>query len=121
MIKRRLLIALAIILVVVALLSSYFTFTCFSDGQRAGSIIKFSHKGMIFKTAEGEMMQRVLVASAPQDTWKFSCNDPAVEAMINEAMIKGDPVVLHYCQKYYTFSWQGDTEYFITKVDKITN
>jgi hypothetical protein len=121
MIKRRLLIALAVILVIVALLSSYFTFTCFSDGQRAGSVIKFSHKGMIFKTYEGEMMQRAVVASAPQDTWHFSCNDSAVEAQINDAMIKGDHVVLHYCQKYYTFFWQGETEYFITKVDKIAN
>jgi hypothetical protein len=121
MIKRRLLIALAVLLFVVALLSSYFTFTCFSDGQRAGSIIKFSNKGVVFKTSEGEMMQRALVASAPQDTWKFSCMDAAVGAQINEAMIKGEPVVLHYCQKYYSFFWQGETEYFITKVDKITN
>lgn len=121
MLKRRLLIALAVILVIVALLSSYFTFTCFSDGQRAGSIIKFSSKGVIFKTSEGEMMQRALVASAPQDTWKFSCDDATVKTQINDAMISGNPVVLHYCQKYYSFFWQGETEYFITKVDKINN
>ena len=118
MIKRRLLIALAIILVIGILRGSYFTFSCYSEGSRAGSVIKFSHKGVIFKTWEGEMMQRT-VSLPTQDTWHFSCKDDSISQQINDAMSHGNKVDLHYCEKFYSFFWQGETQYFIDRVTVI--
>jgi hypothetical protein len=106
------------ILLVALLIASYFTFTCYSDGKRAGNVIKFSHKGMIFKTWEGELIQRNL-SLAPSDTWHFSVQDPAVAKQIEDAMSKGQHLDMEYCEKFYKFFWQGETNYFITNAKAI--
>jgi hypothetical protein len=113
-ILRRIVIALIISGVLFAIVGTYILVGCFSDGERAGNVIKFSRKGYIFKTWEGELVQRNF--STPSDTWYFSVQDEAMAQQINDAMAKGSRVSLHYCQKYYNFFWQGDTEYFIDKV-----
>ena len=104
-----------IVLVLGLLIGSYFTFGSFSDGNRAGTVIKLSHKGMVFKTYEGELIQRTL-SNAPGDTWHFSVSDPAIVAQINDAMAHNQHVNLIYCEKYYKFFWQGDTDYFVTGI-----
>jgi hypothetical protein len=111
--KGKIISTLLIILVIAALIGAYLTFGCYSSGKRAGNVIKFSHKGMIFKTWEGEMIQRNF-SVAPGDTWKFSVSDENVVNQINDAMSHGQTVDLQYCEKYYKFFWQGETSYFIT-------
>jgi hypothetical protein len=106
---------LSIILVVGILLGSYFAFSCFSDGHRAGTVIKFSRKGIAFKTYEGELIQRTF-STAPGDTWHFSVTDPSVVAKIEDAMAHGQHVDLTYCQKFFKFFWQGETDYFVADV-----
>jgi len=113
-IYRRIMVTLMISAVLIVLAGAYFLVGCLSDGERAGHVIKFSHKGYLFKTWEGELVQRNFSTQA--DTWTFSVKDPAVVQQINTALAKGDRVTLHYCQKYYTFFWQGDTDYFIDGV-----
>ena len=115
---RRFFIKLLLVTVILLLIAAaFFTFTTMSEGTRSGSVIKFSHKGMIFKTWEGELVQRNFSTQA--DTWRFSVNDDEVARQMNEAMIKGDKVALHYHQKYFKLFWQGDTEYFIHKIDRM--
>ncbi len=114
-IRGKIIATLLTVLVVLALLGSYFTFVCYSDGNRAGTVIKLSHKGVIFKTYEGELIQRTL-SNAPGDTWHFTVADPAVVAKINDAMARNQHVDLKYCQKFYKFFWQGETEYFVNGV-----
>jgi hypothetical protein len=111
---KRIVIALIISAVLFAIVGTYILTGCFSEGDRAGNVIKFSKKGYIFKTWEGELVQRNFSTQA--DTWVFSVTDDAMATQLNDAMAKGERVSLHYCQKYYTFFWQGDTEYFIDKV-----
>jgi uncharacterized protein YwgA len=111
--KGKIFTTLGVILLLLIAASYYFATGCYSDGERAGRVIKLSNKGMIFKTNEGELIQRNL-SMAPSDTWHFSVNSPAIVAKINDAMAKDQQVVLTYCQRYYVFFWQGDTEYFIT-------
>lgn len=119
-ILKRIAIALVIAAVLFVIAGTYLLVGCFSDGERAGNVIKFSSKGYIFKTYEGgELVQRNFSTQA--DTWLFSASDEAVANQINDAMIKGHRVTLHYCQRYYTFFWQGETEYFIDKVTVVPN
>src|SRR5688500_17861800 len=49
----------------------------FSVGERAGVLQKFSRKGWICKTYEGEVAQYVVGGVAPQ-IWYFSVRDDAV-------------------------------------------
>ena len=108
---------LVAVVILVVLGAAFFTFTNMSEGTRSGSVIKFSHKGYVFKTWEGELVQRNFSTQA--DTWHFSVNDDEIAREINEAVNKGEKVALHYRQKYFKLFWQGDTEYFIHKIDRV--
>lgn len=48
---------LIVVLVILAVLAggSYYMFGSYSDGNRAGTVIKRSRKGLLFKTYEGEL------------------------------------------------------------------
>lgn len=114
---KRLLIIVIISVILSSIVGTYVMASCYSEGERSGNIIKFSHKGYIFKTWEGELVQRNFSTQA--DTWYFSVNNPAVAQQINTAVAQGNRVSLHYCEKVYTFFWQGETKYFIDKVTVI--
>lgn len=111
---KRITIAIIIAAVLSAIIGTYFLSACYSNGQRVGIVNKFSKKGNIFKTYEGELMQRAL--STTGDTWLFSVKDEAVAREIENAMNQGARVSIQYCEKYYVFPWEGDTGYFIEKV-----
>ena len=115
MIKRIILIA-ALIAVLVGGLVSYFYFEGnFSDGFRAGIIVKFSEKGYVFKTNEGQLQ-----LGNSNTIWDFSVeHDPAVLKQIEEATEGGYRVKVFYNEKYYQFDYRGDTKYIVYKVEKV--
>jgi hypothetical protein len=68
----------------------------YSDGERAGYVQKFSRKGWVCKTWEGELAMATLPGTLPE-VFPFTVWDDAVAAQINERM--GQRVVLHYREK----------------------
>jgi hypothetical protein len=120
-IKKQVIKYTLILLVLVALIMSYFIFTPYSEGARAGTLVKLSKKGYLFKTYEGELSQTMYVgdqaaASSSSKLWEFSVsgkNEALIKALEN-ALLTGHRVELNYEEKYIVFSWQGDTKYFIT-------
>lgn len=94
----------------------------FSSGYRAGVPIKVSHKGVLFKTWEGQLNVGGLTNSgqgAIPTTWEFSIptSNQVVRDNIEEAITKGKRVKLFYSEKYVKFFWRGDTKYFVYKVE----
>lgn len=86
----------------------------FSRGERAGYVQKFSHKGWICKTWEGEL-QMIPVPGAIPDKFLFSVRDDAIAQKINNYM--GKKVTLHYEQhKGVPTNCFGETEYFVTEI-----
>ncbi len=89
----------------------------FSKGERAGYVQKFSHKGWICKTWEGEL-QMIPVPGAIPEKFLFSVRDDATAQKINNAV--GKKVTLYYEQhKGVPTSCFGETEYFITDIKVI--
>lgn len=86
----------------------------YSEGYRAGELVKFSHKGLIFKTWEGEISQGVSEAQI----FTFSVEDKEKEVIKLLQDLQGKDVKLTYKERFATFPWLGDTKYFITKVEK---
>ena len=85
----------------------------YSEGDRAGQLYKFSHKGWLCKTWEGEL--NITPGAAAPTIWPFSVRDDAVARQINEAI--GKTVVLHYGEHYgVPTSCFGDTGYFVDAV-----
>jgi hypothetical protein len=109
-------------LVVLAMVAIYFIggFT-YSEGNRAGLLIKFSKKGYLFKTSEGELniggLQPTPQTVGTNLIWTFSVKDKAIaEKMMN---YEGKYVSLHYREVVKNFFWQGDTKYFVDEVEEI--
>jgi len=105
------------ILIVVAYVYWSFFFT-FSDGYRAGLLQKFSRKGNIFKTYEGEMIlssvqsnKNVALAS---EKFVFSVADHDVAIQMEK--LQGKNVVVHYTEKNNTLPWRGETTFIVSSV-----
>jgi hypothetical protein len=86
----------------------------YSTGERAGWVQKFSKKGWICKTWEGELAM-VSMPGAAQEKFYFTVWDDAVAQEINKAM--GRRVSLHYEEKVgLPTSCFGETRHWVTKV-----
>jgi hypothetical protein len=86
----------------------------FSQGERAGYVQKFSHKGWICKTWEGEL-QMIPVPGAIPEKFLFSVRNVAVAQKINNMM--GKKVDLHYEQhRGVPTTCFGETEYYVTDI-----
>lgn len=89
-------------------------YATYSEGNRSGELIKFSNKGYVFKTWEGELSQGL----SGNKIFAFSVLDN------NEAIIKslqnlqGRYVKVTYVERYKTFPWWGETTYFVTDVQE---
>ena len=81
-------------LIVAALLWTWFTLSwVYSTGDHAGVLVKFSRKGWICKTYEGQLALYVVGGVAPQ-LWDFSTRDPELAAKLSRAV--GQEIQLHY-------------------------
>jgi hypothetical protein len=86
----------------------------YSRGNRAGYVQKFSRKGWVCKTWEGELAM-VNVPGALQERWEFSVRDDSVAHIITTSM--GQRVSLTYDQHAgVPTSCFGETPYFVTGI-----
>lgn len=105
------------IVVVVALLAGYTAFVLnwsYSSGERAGWVQKFSNKGWICKTWEGELALVSLPGSSVEKFY-FTVRDDAVAEKVSKAM--GRRVSLHYEEKVgLPTTCFGETRHFVTRL-----
>ncbi len=86
----------------------------YSDGERAGYLQKFSTRGWICKTWEGEILLTSMPGAIPEK-FEFSVRDPQVAKELTAAT--GKRVILSYAQhRGVPSQCFGETEYYITKV-----
>jgi hypothetical protein len=116
--RRRLWpIALAVVVIPFALFSLYVGFMLswsYSDGERAGVLQKFSRKGWICKTNEGELAMTTVPGVAPV-IWDFSARDKNVIPQLRAVI--GKRVVIHYAEhRGLLTSCFGQTPYFVDSV-----
>src|SRR6476469_9451758 len=94
----------------------YFTY---SNGNRYGLLQKFSHKGNLFKTYEGEMILSSVRSSSnvplASEKFFFSVKDDHVAGKLMN--LQGRYVTVHYKEKNGTLSWRGDTRYIVDSVE----
>ena len=113
---------IAALVFVALLVAAYFALVLnwsYSTGERAGWLQKFSHKGFVCKTWEGELALVSLPGSSVEKFF-FTVRDDAVAAKVTAAM--GKRVSLHYEQKFgLPTSCFGDTRYYVTDVSATTD
>ncbi len=88
----------------------------YSEGDRAGVLQKFSRKGWLCKTWEGELAQYVVPGLSPQ-IWSFTVRDPAVAAQLADHL--GEKLQLHYAEhRGVPSNCFGETGYFVDRLVK---
>lgn len=86
----------------------------YSEGERAGYVQKFSHKGWLCKTWEGDLAL-VNLPGQPAEIFRFTVRDANTAAQINALV--GRRVALVYEQHVgIPSTCFGDTQYFVTAV-----
>ena len=86
----------------------------YSDGERAGVLQKFSRRGWICKTYEGELAMSVVPGVAPT-IWSFTVRDESVVPQLSAAL--GRRAVLHYKEHPgLPTTCFGHTAYFVDSV-----
>jgi hypothetical protein len=107
----------AVLIAIVLIVAGYFLLVfnwSYSEGERAGWIQKFSSKGWLCKTWEGEMAM-VSMPGSMSEKFLFTVWDDATAEQINKLM--GKRVSLHYEEKVgIPTSCFGETRYYATKV-----
>jgi hypothetical protein len=116
---RKYMFRIIILVIIVAGLMVYWEYSfTYSDGYRAGLLQKFSHKGNIFKTYEGEMILSSVQSNAnvaiASEKFLFSVIDKNLASQIDR--LQGENIVVHYEQKNSTLPWRGESEYIVDSV-----
>lgn len=112
--KKVLASVIALFLIVIIGYFAFIYYVPYSEGYRAGELVKISYKGYIFKTWEGEISQGVSEAQI----FKFSIEENQKEVIEKLQNLQGKNIKLTYKERFAKLSWLGDTKYFITKVEQ---
>jgi hypothetical protein len=97
----------------------------YSDGDRVGVVTKFSHKGLVCKTWEGDMNLGGYKtqtddkgnASIVANVWSFHVEDGPLVAKVQTAMTSGKTVKVHYSQWIINPPCKSDSHYWLTDVE----
>jgi len=116
--KKFLLWSVVVLVIALGVFTYWKYFYTYGEGYRAGLLQKFSYKGTIFKTYEGELILSSIKSnqdvSLASEKFFFSVEDNEVAKRILH--LEGFMVVVHYREKNGALFWQGDTKYIVDSV-----
>jgi len=125
--KKALTYTVVILLVILFGVFTFFYWGVYDEGVRAGTVLRISKQGIIWKTYEGQLDLASFGAlknvSPIAGTFDFSVepeNDSIVK-LLEQVALSGERVNLRYIKRYMTFPWRGKTKYFIRGVDQSPN
>ena len=103
------------ILIVFVIYICFIYFVTFSEGFRAGELIKISKRGLLFKTWEGRLSQGV----SQEQQFNFSVQKGDKEVLEKLKEFQGKKVKVTYIERFGTFFWLGDTKYYVKEVEML--
>lgn len=99
------------ILVLVALASFIYIryYFVFGEGVKAGELNYFVHKGYIFKTYEGKMIQSGFKSKTANTIQSYEFSFSVTDKSIADSLMRcsGKEVELHYKEYFGTIPWRG--------------
>jgi len=94
----------------------------YSDGSRAGQVVKFSQKGLLVKSFEGELNLGGFKTKSTDNgnqvvanVFEFTVRNPALVPKVQAAMESGNRVTLVYRQ-WLMSPWTMDSRYEVVEV-----
>jgi hypothetical protein len=93
-------------------------FFTYSSGNRYGLLQKFSTKGNLFKTHEGELILSSVRGNAnvplASEKFFFTVSDDRIAQQLMN--LQGRSITVHYKEKNGTLPWRGDSRYIVDSV-----
>lgn len=116
-------IIIIVILVAIGGLAIYFYVPYADSSIKAGELNYVMHKGYIFKTYEGKLIQTGIksdkTGGVQSNEFQFSIDDKKLaEKLMNLA---GQNVKLHYKEYYGALPWRGHTRFIVDSIVSIEN
>jgi len=105
--------------------------TEYIKGSRVGFIVKFSQRGLFWKSYQGEVaMGGVLnsaMGGATPNTWNFSLdnqqrrgeNVDSLVTVINAFLGEAKPVKISYYAPFFSWPWRSSSRFLVQKVESI--
>ncbi|WP_345948329.1 hypothetical protein ABDD95_15890 [Mucilaginibacter sp. PAMB04274] len=116
--RRILLIVTLIVLLVIGGVVYYRYYFVFGDGTKAGTMNYFVHKGYMFKTYEGRLIQSGIrtptQGSVQSNEFRFSVADEKVAEKLNRSA--GAFLELHYKEYKHALPWRGVSNFVVDSV-----
>ncbi len=122
--KRVFKIVVVLCVVAGAAVFSFLYWGVYDEGVRAGTVLRISKRGVLFKTYEGQLNLQTFGAlkgvNPIMESFDFSVesNETQVLKDLEAVALSGERVNLQYIRRYRIFPWRGDTKYFIVKVER---
>ena len=119
MMKRRILTILTLVIIlVIAGVVYYRYYFVFGDGTKAGTMNYFVHKGNLFKTYEGRLIQTGIrtpvQGNIQSNEFMFSVTDEKVAQKLSRS--SGAFLELHYKEYKHTLPWRGVSVFVVDSV-----
>jgi len=91
-----------------------------SNGTRSGIIVKLSHRGIVWKTWEGQLM---LGSGQSGETWDFSVDSDSADfdkliGELQSCQTAAVPVSLDYSQRLFVLPWNAETDYLVSDMKR---
>ncbi len=116
--QRIITIVLIIFFLVLAGVVYYRYYFVFGDGTKAGTMNYFVHKGNLFKTYEGRLIQTGIrtptQGNIQSNEFMFSVTDPKVADKLNRS--SGAYLELHYKEYKNPLPWRGVSSFVVDSV-----
>lgn len=118
---QQLVVWLVFLLIIAGTVGYFVCNYTYSEGNRAGMLLKFTSKGYIFKTYEGELnmggINPLPGNTIANNIWQFSVKDKVVAEKLMQ--LEGKMLRLHYKEQVRNLPWQGETKYFVDDVKEV--
>lgn len=90
----------------------------FGDGVKAGEINYFVHKGYVFKTYEGKMIQSGFRSQTPGTIQSYEFSFSVTDVKVADSLMRcsGKQVELHYNEYLGTLPWRGVNKFVVDKI-----
>jgi hypothetical protein len=113
-------ITIIVIVVAIALVSMFYYryYFVFGDGTKAGTMNYFVHKGYLFKTYEGRLIQSGIKTpvqgNIQSNEFMFSVTDKKVADKLNSSA--GAFLEVHYKEYLHTLPWRGVSNFVVDSI-----
>ena len=116
--KKTLTIVSVLIFIVLASFVYIRYFFVFGEGVKAGELNYFVHKGYIFKTYEGKMIQSGFKSKTTNTIQSYEFSFSVTDKKVADSLMRcsGKEVELHYKEYVGTIPWRGVNTFVVDSI-----